>query len=240
MPRIVFAGKVNENGKLYWETDNAWDSANFAGLNVNVLCFVLHLDGRLNGPTALKRVEKLLDDGVHPWLEVRNTKGCVHIDGFREWLFNSINADVLLQLKWLSAETVQSVEKDWEFNSTQLRSNHQWKTSVGLCIAPRDVAPQVIDLPKNRSDPARERRSSPKEGPQIDVSPVPPSIQTSLNDLRQDHLNAKAIAFVMMKFGTTKDHDEIISTIRTVLKPHKIVGLRADDKQYNDSLYENI
>jgi hypothetical protein len=228
MPRIVFEGKVTENGELNWDIDNDWGSnRNAVALKFDDLCFIIHLDGRLNGPSALTKVKQLLEASDYQWLEVKNTKGCVNIERFREWLFHSVYVDVLRQIRWFSAENVQIVEKDWDFLSTQHRINHQWKTSVGLCIASGELAPQTASVSTNTSDPAL-------------VPPVPPAIQSSLAKLQKDHVNDKAIAFVMMKFGTTKDHNEIINAIKTALKPHKIAALRADDRLYHDSLYENI
>jgi nucleoside 2-deoxyribosyltransferase len=44
----------------------------------------------------------------------------------------------------------------------------------------------------------------------------------------------------MMRFGTTKAHNQITDTIKQVLGSFGIHGLRADDKQYNDDVFGNI
>ncbi len=44
----------------------------------------------------------------------------------------------------------------------------------------------------------------------------------------------------MMRFGTTKAHNEIARSIRETLGSHGITALRADDKDYHDDLFWNI
>jgi hypothetical protein len=56
--------------------------------------------------------------------------------------------------------------------------------------------------------------------------------------MKTDYPNG--IAFIMMKFGSTKIHNEIVETIKQTLEPHNITALRADDRQYHDHLYHNI
>ena len=68
----------------------------------------------------------------------------------------------------------------------------------------------------------------------------PPELAESLKRFRKDHPNPAGCAFVMMRFGTTKAHTEIIQSIRDALAKHGFKALRADDKEYHDDLFWNI
>lgn len=68
----------------------------------------------------------------------------------------------------------------------------------------------------------------------------PPELAESLKRFRKDHPNQVSCAFVMMRFGTTKAHTEIIQSIRDALANHGVKALRADDKDYHDDLFWNI
>ena len=68
----------------------------------------------------------------------------------------------------------------------------------------------------------------------------PPELAESLKRFRKDHPNPVGCAFVMMRFGTTKAHTEIIQSIRDALAKHGVEALRADDKDYHDDLFWNI
>lgn len=69
---------------------------------------------------------------------------------------------------------------------------------------------------------------------------VPVEITDSLARFREDHLDASRCAFVMMRFGRTLAHDEIIRAIRGSLDRVGLVALRADDKEYHPDLFSNV
>lgn len=68
----------------------------------------------------------------------------------------------------------------------------------------------------------------------------PLEITKSLEMFLRDHPDIKRNAFVMMRFGTTKAHDAIITAIRSTLEQYEIEALRADDKEYHDDLFPNV
>lgn len=70
------------------------------------------------------------------------------------------------------------------------------------------------------------------------VSPV--EIELSLRHFRLDHPSPEKVAFVMMKYGSTRAHDEIVKGIEAALVPHGICAVRADSKEYHPDLYYNI
>lgn len=69
---------------------------------------------------------------------------------------------------------------------------------------------------------------------------VPPEIQQSMRDFRLDHPDPRKVAFLMMKYGKTPAHVNIVEGIKQALEPHGIIALRADDKDYHADLYPNI
>jgi hypothetical protein len=73
-----------------------------------------------------------------------------------------------------------------------------------------------------------------------DMSEVPTEIVESLKRFRLDYPGGSRSAFVMMRFGKTKAHAEIIQGLRDALASHGIKALRADDKDYHDDLFWNI
>ena len=79
-----------------------------------------------------------------------------------------------------------------------------------------------------------------KEDKPSDESINNPEIATGLEKIRKDYPIGTKIAFIIMKFGDTTVHKEMIHDIKAVLKKHGIVGLRADDKEYMDDLFLNV
>lgn len=100
------------------------------------------------------------------------------------------------------------------------------------------------DLSRNCSARLTERgRVTLKEEPKVtgsaDIAP-PVEIQESLARFRTDHPNKAKSAFIIMRFGTTGIHNKVVEGIKLALQPYGIVGLRADDKQYHDDLFNNV
>lgn len=69
---------------------------------------------------------------------------------------------------------------------------------------------------------------------------IPPEIQNSLREFRLDHPDPKKVAFIMMRFGSTSAHTDIVQGIKDALAPHKISAVRADDKDWHSDLYYNV
>jgi hypothetical protein len=67
-----------------------------------------------------------------------------------------------------------------------------------------------------------------------------PEIASGLEKFRADYPIGNKTAFIIMQFGHTKPHQEIVACIKSTLKKHGIAALRADDKEYMDDLFPNI
>lgn len=67
-----------------------------------------------------------------------------------------------------------------------------------------------------------------------------PEVASGLEKFRRDYPIGTRTAFIIMQFESTKPHVDIVSTIKVVLQKHNITALRADDKEYMDSLFPNV
>lgn len=67
-----------------------------------------------------------------------------------------------------------------------------------------------------------------------------PEIASGLEKIRKDYPVGTKIAFIIMKFASTSVHQQMIQDIKDVLKKYRIIGLRADDKEYLDDLFLNV
>jgi hypothetical protein len=70
--------------------------------------------------------------------------------------------------------------------------------------------------------------------------PAPPEIQDSLRKFQKAYTDPRRVGFVMMRFTSTRLHDEIVAAIKTCLAAHGLTALRADDTTYNDDVFPNI
>lgn len=67
-----------------------------------------------------------------------------------------------------------------------------------------------------------------------------PEIASGLEKFRLDYPAGTKTAFIVMQFGETKLHGDIVTCIKDTLKKYNITALRADDKQYLDDLFPNV
>jgi len=87
-------------------------------------------------------------------------------------------------------------------------------------------------------NPSKDEKFSDKSA--FKVTNIPLEITHSLESFQKDHLGIKNIAFIMMQFGQTQKHSDILVAIRKSLKLHDIISHRADDRQYHDDIFYNI
>ena len=69
---------------------------------------------------------------------------------------------------------------------------------------------------------------------------VPTEIDDSLSAFHEEHPDSRKAGFVMMRFGQTRLHREILEAIRKCLSKHGMEALRADDREYHSDLFLNI
>jgi hypothetical protein len=66
---------------------------------------------------------------------------------------------------------------------------------------------------------------------------IPSEIADSLRRFHAEHPDPSKTCFLMMRFGTTKAHNQITETIKQALSLFGIQGLRADDKEYHEDVW---
>ncbi|MNR18345.1 hypothetical protein D3C85_1350690 [compost metagenome] len=82
-----------------------------------------------------------------------------------------------------------------------------------------------------------EQKTKPKIS---DEAVTNPEIASGLERFRADYPLGTKTAFIIMQFGNTKPHADVVNCIRDTLAVHGIIALRADDKEYMDDLFANI
>jgi hypothetical protein len=75
---------------------------------------------------------------------------------------------------------------------------------------------------------------------EVEVPTFFPELSESLAEFHHQHPRSGRYAFVMMRFGETRLHNEIISGIRAACDSLGLVALRADDRTYSDDLLLNV
>lgn len=68
----------------------------------------------------------------------------------------------------------------------------------------------------------------------------PVEIRESIAKFRKDHPNSQKLAFILMKFGGSQAHENILQAVKDALQSQGITALRADDKEYHVNLLYNV
>jgi hypothetical protein len=97
-----------------------------------------------------------------------------------------------------------------------------------------------VERGEPRAEPASPRVTPDEFSNAAAVGEAPVEIQESLRSFREDYPYSDRVAFVMMQFGQTRAHNEIMEAIREGMKARGITGVRADHKHYHDDLFYNV
>lgn len=167
---------------------------------------------RVSRRDAWRVVKKHVDSGELPWLSVGRERWTVDLD-----LLQNDFAHVR-ELAWLQGQV--TIVPDLEHEEPKdFSGTVSYNSLLRLYVTPEDIqmapaAPSILQ--------------------------IPPELVASVDRLRADHPNPDKTAFIMMRFGTTKAHDELTQAIRDACSAAGITALRADDKQYHDDLFPNV
>ena len=102
---------------------------------------------------------------------------------------------------------------------------------------------------RGRDEPASAPRFPGAAGRAVQYEPLsypglmpedPPELVPHVRAFRTDHPEPRRNAFIMMRFGASRRHQDILKAIRDVLANYGIEALRADDKVYDDLLMMNL
>ncbi len=115
----------------------------------------------------------------------------------------------------------------------------QWGFALPRTIPEDAIEAEVENLVKQYVGAVLEARRKPEKAIS-EESMVHPEIASGIEKFRQDYPTSQRTAFIIMQFGTTKLHQDIVDCIKEQLGKHGIAALRADDKQYLDDLFPNI
>jgi hypothetical protein len=114
-----------------------------------------------------------------------------------------------------------------------------WSFSVSTNLAKPDLEAYLQKIANEYVVSTLQAQS--KAHPKIsDEALVLPEIASGLEKFRADYPLGTRTAFIIMQFGATKPHATVVDCIKSSLKAHGIVALRADDKEYMDDLFANI
>jgi len=120
----------------------------------------------------------------------------------------------LPSMNWFKGKV--SIEPEFETEERIVSDKPQYHARVAFYVVPGVLGRPVVAL-----DP-------------------PIEIQNSLARLKHDYPDPAKVAFIMMQFGETAAHDEIVKAIRKALESHGISGVKANDKEYHDDLFPNV
>jgi hypothetical protein len=123
---------------------------------------------------------------------------------------------------------INNIEILYESNTPQEFLFKQWKDYIEWVINSSGELPSILGIKRDLINK-----------PEIESEP-PIEIHESLAKFKEDHPDPSKVAFIMMQFGRTNAHAEIVKAIRSALDSHDIRGVKADDKQYHDDLLSNV
>lgn len=114
-----------------------------------------------------------------------------------------------------------------------------WSFSIPVTIA-QSITDDNIELLATQYLEAVLKKLTQKSKSISDRAIASPELAKYIEAFKADYPDGQKTVFIIMQFSNTTAHDQIVQTIKDTLKKHKIIGLRADDKEYADDLLSNI
>lgn len=156
------------------------------------------------------------------WITPGPTGWTVDLNGLTE------SVEALRDLEWLRGKVVVQpeveIEDHWKRPTSGLlhplpagSEEREWDVTLALYIAREMVVAQVPG-----------------------GTHVPDAIRGSRERFREDHPDPRRAAFVMMRFGDTEAHSQIMAGIHAALSPYGIRALRSDQREYHEDLLYNV
>ena len=164
---------------------------------------------------VIKRI--LLEKNDVPWIAPGHKEWTFDLDKLKKFI------PELSSMEWFKGKV--SIEPEFETFET---GKHRIFCDTG-----------TIDRPKYQATvnfyivPEVLRRSTMNSEPPVEI-------KDSLTSFKLDYPDHTKVAFIMMQFGETKAHDEIVKAIKSVLADRGLIGVIANDKQYNNDLFPNV
>lgn len=153
---------------------------------------------------------------------------------------------VLKQMENTSVPWLIPGRKDWVFDLDRMREEFKdiktWDWCRGRVFVEPEfkVAQEDVDISGNKYYETFVVFNINPEVLGVTPMNTPPEIQNSLRDFQLDYPDPKKVAFILMRFGKTSAHNNIVQGIKDALAPHGISAVRADDKDWHSDVYYNI
>ena len=228
-PIFVWHYNKGDPTKEYYRltTDGVYAVEGFEGANIKLLLFYLdYIREKFDENAAFEEVTALeLKNKLHMSSEAARILGeFLDMGNTRLW---GVHAGSLKTSDW-TAGVMKDIEDLYDISSQEFLFK-QWNDHIERIITHTSKElPRILGL---KRDPLR----TPVMG-----SESPITIQESLEKFKENHPDPTKVAFIMMQFGKTKAHEEIVKAIRSVLDSHGIRGVKANDKEYHEDLFSNV
>jgi len=161
---------------------------------------------------AIKAIERILEKNNVSWITTGHKEWTLDLDKLLDKLKEFIPD--FSSMNWFKGKV--SLEPEFETEERIVFDKPKYDARVAFYIVPEVLRRPVMPL-----EP-------------------PIEIKESFERFKHDYPDPTKVAFIMMQFGKTKAHNEIVKAIRRVLNSHDISGVKADDKQYHDDLFPNV
>jgi len=161
---------------------------------------------------AIKAIERILEKNNVSWITTGHKEWTLDLDKLLDKLKEFIPD--FSSMNWFKGKV--SLEPEFETEERIVFNKPKYDARVAFYIVPEVLRRPVMPL-----EP-------------------PIEIKESFERFKHDYPDPTKVAFIMMQFGKTKAHNEIVKAIRRVLNSHDISGVKADDKQYHDDLFPNV
>jgi hypothetical protein len=207
---IYINGLLTAGGGLHWQW---WPGTPSDGLEPAVrLGFHISGSSKVQRREAVVAVQDRIETCALDWLVPgRKREWILDCDGLRAVF------EVLENQDWLKGKI--QIEPEWEDDQREVFDTTTYEGSLVFYVTPEIV---------------KEARIMARG------TGIATEIAESLDCFITDYPDPSKAAFIMMRFGTTSAHDEIVTAVKSVLDARGITGLRADDRQYHDDLFYNI
>jgi nucleoside 2-deoxyribosyltransferase len=161
---------------------------------------------------AIKAIERILEKNNVSWITTGHKEWTLDLDKLLDKLKEFIPG--FSSMNWFKGKV--SLEPEFETEERIVFDKPKYDARVAFYIVPEVLRRPVMPL-----EP-------------------PIEIKESFERFKHDYPDPTKVAFIIMQFGKTKAHNEIVKAIRRVLNSHDISGVKADDKQYHDDLFPNV
>ena len=175
------------------------------------ISFVFSSFSRPQKRSSIELVKNIIDQNQISWVELRGREWRVDLEALKRYFGEE---KVFQDLEWMLGSV--QVEPEFEPEEKTFFDKISYEGIVAFYITPDMLGGLTLN------------------------GNYPIEIKESLERFRADYPEPNSAVFIIMKFGKTKLHDDIVNNVKKTLESCGLKGVRADDKQYHDDLFYNI